>query len=283
MVLGTAQFGLNYGISNKIGKPSMESIIVLLDFALKNGVIKLDTASAYGNSEEVIGNSGLSSNFQIISKLPKIAPGNSNIGGIACDSIYKSLKKLKTNNLYAFLLHSIDDLNCYGDELWKQLVEVRKLKKTSRIGYSVYEPKQLEKFYEKYRPDIVQLPMNVLDREFQNSGWLKRMKEDGVEIHIRSIFLQGLLLIDKEDQIEKFPSQENIWNAWKQYLNKNNVSAMEACLNFIRKNELISDMVIGVNNQNELAEILSLKHKETPFFEFSSNDLSLINPSNWNL
>lgn len=281
MILGTAQLGLNYGISNNSGKPTTQAANKLLNFAMNNGVTKLDTAAAYGDSEQVIGDSGLSGNFQIISKLPKIDFNQSNIDTIVTFNVSNSLEKLKVDGLYAYLLHSVDDLVAYGEPLWEQFEKLKDEKKTLTIGYSVYSPDQLEQVYFNYKPDIIQLPMNILDRQFENSGWLKRFKDDGVEVHVRSVFLQGLLLMSKEDQIKKFPTHKHIWEEWHSFLNKNSITALEACVSFISNNLLIDDMVLGVNSEPELAEILNLKQNVLPHFEIISDDKELINPSNW--
>ena len=281
MILGTAQLGLDYGISNKSGKPSIEKAHNLLKFALNTGVTILDTAAAYGDSEQVIGDSGLSSKFQIISKLPKIDFNQSKFDTIVDTCATNSLDNLKIDSFYAYLLHSVDDLITYENQLWEQLETLKSGKKTIKIGYSVYSPEQLNQVYHKFKPDIIQIPMNVLDREFEITGWLNRLKDDGVEVHVRSVFLQGLLLMPKEEQIQKFPKHQQIWEEWHTYLDNHRITALEACNNFISNNNLIDEMVIGVNSEMELSEILNIKQDHCPTFEINSRDKELINPSNW--
>ena len=281
MILGTAQLGLDYGISNKEGKPNPEAANNLLNFALNNGTTMLDTAAAYGNSEQVIGDSGVSGKFQIISKLPKIDLNQSNLSSIVETGASISLNRLKVNSLYAYLLHSVDDLVSYGEALWEQLETLKSGKKTIKIGYSVYSPEQLEQVYDQFKPDIIQIPMNVLDQEFEITGWLKRLKDDGVEVHVRSVFLQGLLLMSKKEQIEKFPNHKNIWEEWHSYLAKNKTTALESCIDFILNNNLVDELVLGVNSEMELCEILNTKQDHCPTFEINSRDKELINPSNW--
>ena len=281
MILGTAQIGLDYGISNRDGKPNPEAANNLLNFALNTGVIILDTAAAYGNAEHVIGDSGVSGKFQIISKLPKIDLNQSNLSSIVETGASISLNRLKVNSLYAYLLHSVDDLVSYGEALWEQLETLKSGKKTIKIGYSVYSPEQLNQVYHKFKPDIIQIPMNVLDREFEITGWLQRLKDDGVEVHVRSVFLQGLLLMSKEEQIERFPKHKNIWDEWHKYLRENEITSLEACLSFISNNNLVDETVLGVNSEMELAEIMNIKQDRCPTFEINSRDKELINPSNW--
>ena len=281
MILGTAQLGLNYGISNKLGKPNAEAAMKLLNSALDNGITILDTAAAYGDSEKVIGDSDLSEKFQIISKLPKIGFNQSNFDTIVDISATNSLKNLKVDSLYAYLLHSVDDLIAHEKQLWEQLEKLKSAKKTSKIGYSVYNPEQLEQVYDRFKPDIIQIPMNVLDREFEITGWLQRLKDDGIEVHVRSVFLQGLLLMSKEEQTAKFPLYKNIWDEWHKYLRENEITSLEACLSFISNNNLVDETVLGVNSEMELAEIMNIKQDRCPTFKTNSRDKELINPSNW--
>lgn len=281
MILGTAQLGLDYGISNKSGKPSTGKAHNLLNFALNNRVTMLDTAAAYGNSEHVIGASGLSGKFQIISKLPKLDPNESPLNTVVETNATKSLDNLKIDSFYAYLLHSVDDLITYENQLWEQLEILKSGNKTFKIGYSVYSTEQLEQVYENFKPDIIQIPMNILDREFEITGWLKRLKQDDVEVHVRSVFLQGLLLISKEEQIERFPKHKNIWDEWHKYLRENKITALEACLSFISNNNSMDETVLGVNSETELKEILNIKTAPCPTFEINSRDKELINPSNW--
>lgn len=283
MILGTAQLGLNYGISNKTGQPSFEQACEILDTSHNSGIKILDTASAYGDAEKVVGE--LNQNrFEIISKLPDLSKIESSEDyNEVSVFLQKTLENTQQQQLCAYLLHSIDNLKINGDVLWKKMQEFKDQGLTKKIGYSLYSPKQLDTHFGQYKPDIVQIPMNVLDREFQKTGWLKRLKDNGVEIHVRSVFLQGLLLMQYEEQMLKFPHYKNTWDLFKNELNVFGGSALDYCLGFIRGVEEVDEIVIGANSARELKEIMASEamFNSAPI-ELASSDEKLIYPFNWN-
>ena len=287
MILGTVQFGIPYGISNVHGQVSETEINKILDLAYESGISILDTASLYGNSEVVIGKFA-EGRFNLISKIKEV-PENQNWSAERLNEwleieINNSLQKLNCNQLYAYLLHSPLDLLKYNDlKYFESLEKLKESGKTSKIGFSVYTPNDLEQLYSQYKPDLVQLPMNILDCEFLKSGWLDRIKEDNVEIHVRSIFLQGLLLMSLENQILKFPDYSEIWVKWHQQLNVNNLTAIEACWNFVDQYKQIDKIIVGVLSSSELTEISEIPKREMDFIDLAISDENLIYPSNWKI
>jgi aryl-alcohol dehydrogenase-like predicted oxidoreductase len=282
MILGTAQLGLNYGISNKYGRPNFEQVREILDTAYNNGIDILDTAYAYGDSEKMIGMFA-QQKFSIISKLPDLS-------NIHCDEEYdligkfinETLSRTGQHQLYAYLLHSINNLSNNGKALWSKMLEFKEKGLFAKVGYSLYSPNQLDLYFDMYRPDIVQIPMNILDREFQKTGWLKKLKENNVEIHVRSVFLQGLLLAGHNYQILKFPSYEHIWTSFRDELHRSQLSALEYCFGFINGIQEVDHVVVGVNSVNELLEVLKsfTVFKSCPQ-SLSCSDEKLIYPFNW--
>lgn len=283
MILGTAQLGLNYGISNKNGQPSLGQAREILEIANNYGVKILDTAFAYGVSEQLVGELN-KERFQIISKLPDLSKfkPNENPEQIS-NFLHSTLKNTQQQQLHGFLLHSVDNLKFNGDKLWMQMQEFKNQGFIDKIGYSLYSPLQLVTYFDKYKPDIVQIPMNILDREFQKTGWLKKLKDNNVEIHVRSVFLQGLLLMKYEEQTSRFPLHIKTWDLYRKELNEFGGTALDYCLGFIKGVEEIDDIVIGVNSANELKEIMISEAKfiSAPM-ELSSSDEKLIYPFNWN-
>jgi aryl-alcohol dehydrogenase-like predicted oxidoreductase len=283
LILGTAQLGFNYGISNKIGQPSIDQAREILDTAYNSGIRILDTASAYGDSEKVVGE--LNQNrFEIISKLPDLSKIEySEDYNEVSVFLQKSLENTQQQQLCAYLLHSIDNLKINGVVLWKKMQVLKEQGLTKKIGYSLYSPKQLNLYFDQYKPDIVQIPMNILDREFQKTGWLKKLKDNGVEIHVRSVFLQGLLLMEYENQVLKFPLYKHIWDLLRNELNSCQVSAIDYCLGFSKAVEEIDEIVVGANSAVELKEIMSSKSSVNSVpIELASSDKQLIYPFNWN-
>ncbi len=283
MILGAAQLGLNYGISNKAGQPSFEQSRELLETAYNNRVRILDTAFAYGDSERVIGE--LNKNrFEIISKLPDLSRNQfSQEYNDILGFLQKTLENTNQKHLYAYLLHTADNLNNNGRVFWSKMLDFKEQGLTKKIGYSLYSPKQLDLYFKQYMPDIVQIPMNILDREFHRTGWLKKLKDNGVEIHVRSVFLQGLLLMQHEEQILKFPQYKNTWDLYKNELNNYGGTALDYCLGFVKGVEEIDEIVVGANSSNELKEIMASNSilKSVPT-GIASSDERLIYPFNWN-
>ena len=282
MLIGTAQFGLPYGITNQEGHLSLAEVQQILDTARSHHIYGLDTAAMYGNAERVIGEAG-SANFNIISKLKPLNDANcNNLEYFVRQEIASSLEHTRKDRFYGYLVHQVDNLVVHGRALWKAMEAVREAGLTEKIGYSLYSPKQLEQVFSRFLPDLVQLPMNILDREFHRTGWLKRLKENGVEVHVRSAFLQGLLLIDAEAQAERFPAYKQLWSTWQAFLHEQRISALEACLGFLNTIEEIDEVVVGVTSAAELEQILQFYNSSVEVPEsLSTQDPLLIYPYNW--
>jgi aryl-alcohol dehydrogenase-like predicted oxidoreductase len=154
-----------------------------------------------------------------------------------------------------------------------------------KIGISIYHPRELDVVTENYTIDLVQAPFNVLDRRLATSGWLKRLHEQGTEVHARSIFLQGLLLMSREAIPEKFKPWFDLFNHWHDWLETNDVGAVEACLAYATLQTLIDQIVVGVESRAQLEELISALDKapSVRIPDLSCEDEKLINPSNWNL
>ena len=192
--------------------------------------------------------------------------------------------RLRVMHLTGLLLHRPNQLfGPKGRTLWKSLQKLKHNGVVEKIGYSVYDPGELDRLWPHFRPDLVQAPYNVLDRRLVTSDWLQRMSEVGVEVHVRSVFLQGLLLMSQSDRINKFDRWSTIWSAWNAWLNSNGFTAIQACLSIVMAEPRISKVIIGVDTLHQLKEILSstgIKITEYPR-ELDTNDLDLINPSRW--
>jgi aryl-alcohol dehydrogenase-like predicted oxidoreductase len=282
MILGTVQIGLNYGISNQTGKPTFQQAEELFETAYKGGIRLLDTAYNYGDSEKVIGKTN-NNRFEIISKLPDLSTFTytQNVKTIA-EIFQTTINRLQSKPLYAYYLHSVDDLKDKGNDIWGKLLQIKEQGMTQRIGYSLYSPKQLDIYFNQFQPDIVQIPMNLLDREFLRTGWLQKLKDHDVEIHVRSVFLQGLLLMDFDTQVKLFPKYISLWKILRDEVLDKQITALDYCLGFIKGIEEIDEIVIGANSSKELEQILAsdlvLKSMTS---ELMSLDENLIYPFNW--
>lgn len=285
IALGTAQFGLDYGIANADGKVVEEHVSEILFNANKFGIDTLDTAAAYGDSEACLGRN-VKNNFKIITKLNSVPENNNNINLWASEQLENSLKKLNKKKIYGILLHRPQELlNSNGTELYNALKEFKEKGLVEKIGISIYSPGELDELMQKFNFDLVQSPLNIIDTRLVTSGWLDTLKNNQVEIHTRSSFLQGLLLMKKEEIPNKFMIWRNIWEKWHDWLASRNISPLEACLSYPLSFKEIDRVVVGVNNKNQLDEIISIASnaKVNSFPEISSNELNLINPSRWSL
>ena len=189
VALGTAQFGTNYGIANVLGQINILEAKAILNYAAYSGIDTIDTAIAYGESEKCLGEIGLN-NYRIITKLPEIPDGYIDLKDWVFEQVQNSLDNLKVKSLSGLLLHRPSQLlDPDKKNLWSILVNLKNTGQIEKLGFSIYTPDELSSLWNLFKPDIVQAPYNILDRRLEMSGWLQRLYDENVEIHIRSIFL----------------------------------------------------------------------------------------------
>lgn len=286
LAIGTAQFGLDYGVANNSGIVHVDEVKRILFECKLSGVDTLDTAKMYGTSELVLGQCGIS-DFSVVTKLPSVSliREECNVFDWVVNQVFDSLKKLKINQVDAVLLHRVDDLfGSQGKNIIDALNWLRKNDYVKKIGLSLYNPEEFFKSSEIFCPDIIQVPYNIFDRRFYSSGIIGKNKRTGLEVHTRSVFLQGLLLMNKSDRPSYFSQWGGFFDLWDNYVNSSCMSALELCIKFCDSTHGIDKVVLGVDSADQLKQILSIKNNET-FLKFpeelSSNDAFLINPSNW--
>ena len=282
--LGTVQFGLNYGISNKGGKIKFKEAKKILNLAEKSNIKLIDTAISYGESEKIIGDVGIT-NFKFVSKLPDFPKGYINVDEWVEENIKSSIKRLRINSLYGLLIHKTENL--LGDNGKKLINSLNRIKNdglVKKIGISIYDPSECEKIFNIMKVDIVQAPLNIMDRRLIVSGWLSKLNSQKVEIHTRSVFLQGLLLMSRNSIPSYFNRWSKIWDRWFYEIKKNNLSPTEVCLSFIFSLPEIDHIIVGVDNAYQLKDIIKKSKSKISQIDWSfmhSNDQMLINPSNW--
>ncbi|KPV91360.1 Aldo/keto reductase family protein [Pseudoalteromonas sp. P1-30] len=277
LALGTVQFGLDYGISNSKGVVSNKTASRLLEQAELMSINILDTAAMYGKSEEVLGQL-TNKRFKIVTKLAIDTGSIINVS----QSLKESLSKLQRPSIYGLLLHNADVLkSSLADEITFQLAELKAQELVQKIGMSLYFPEQI-KLFEILKPDIIQIPLNVLDQRFLQDGLLTKMKEQGIEIHVRSAFLQGLLLMSPKSRSDYF-SQFNELNAFDKFVNSVSYSRLEICLDFLKSIDEIDRVVVGCCSASELAQINKAWHTKVnvSYRQLACTNNSLIIPSNW--
>ena len=286
LTLGTAQFGLDYGVANAIGQVNKEETLEILTFAKQAGINTLDTAIGYGDSEKRLGQAGIGS-WNIITKLPEVNVEHSDINYWVNSQINNSLLRLNVLSVYGILLHRpLQLLEKNGSQLWNSLKGLKERSITKKIGFSVYSPDELDKLWKAgFIPDIVQAPYNVFDQRLKDSGWLSKLNDNKVEVHTRSVFLQGLLLMPSDKRPKYFSKWNNLFNEWDLWLKTDNISGLEAALNFALSEYLIDKIIVGVDNKTQLSEVISASKKYTLCVPkiLNTTDEKLINPSLWDM
>lgn len=283
LALGTAQFGLNYGIANQAGQVLVNDAGTILDCAAAAGLDTLDTAIAYGDSEERLGQVGVNQ-WQIVSKLPQLPDWSLDVSAWVRGSVMDSLERLKVSSLGGLLLHHPADLlGSRGDALYAAMAELKSLGLVKKIGISIYQPDELDAILEHMAFDVVQAPFNILDRRLIDSGWLGRLHELGVELHVRSVFMQGLLLMPGALRPAKFQRWQTLWDEWERWLSVHELTPLEACLRYALSFNEIRRVIVGVDAPGQLEEIIAASSGNLPSVpvDLRSTDVALLNPSNW--
>lgn len=273
LVLGTVQFGLQYGV-NSAGRPSEDAVKSILTEASKGGITTLDTSSAYGNSEEILGECTTSEeNFKIVSKYP--------MGATSVFEMFNcSLKRLQVDNLYGYLLHHFEVYK-NNPKVWDEFIALKRLGKVQKIGFSLYAPEELQFILDNKSPfDLIQVPFNILDKKFL--PYMKQLHETGVEIHVRSTFLQGLFFKDRNALPEKLQPMKKYLLQLDEFSKKSGLSISEIALNYNLQNPYIDGVLIGVDNVEQLKMNLA-SVKDMPIdIEIEVKEQEFLNPVNWN-
>ncbi len=265
--LGTAQFGTDYGISNRGGRPTEAEVAAILARAVERGIGYLDTAASYADAEKLIGRNLPSGHgLRIITKLPAIAEDviTARHNGAVLGAVAASLERLAAARVYGVLIHHAHDLGKPG---WQHLVDALREAQgrgwTSHIGVSVYDAGDLDLVTSRFAPEIVQLPFNALDHRLAVSGWLTRLRASGAEVHARSVFLQGLLLMPPTALPDFFtPISGTLAGLHARWAGEN-LSPLAGCLRAATSNADIGVAIVGVNRLHELTEIeAALNHWE---------------------
>jgi aryl-alcohol dehydrogenase-like predicted oxidoreductase len=285
IALGTVQFGIDYGVNSVNGQVRPEEVKKILSYARSKDIDLLDAAPVYGISEKILGRMNIS-NFKVVTKtrhFDSFEIKNKDVKLLNND-FHHSLKDLKQDSIYGLLVHNADDLLKPGAEkLFDQLQELKQAEKIVKIGVSVYDHSQLQSILDNFDIDLVQLPFNILDRRMIDSGMLATLRSKGTEVHVRSIFLQGLLLMSEQNRPDKFNRWSSLWKIWHEWLNDNQITAVEAAIRHAVSTPEISKVLVGVDTADQLNEIFIALSGFLPKIpdELSIDDVDLLNPSNW--
>jgi len=285
LALGTVQFGIDYGVNSLSGQVQPNEVSNILNYAFEIGINTLDTAPSYGDCEQIIGNNNLL-NFSIVTKTRNYESFliTADEAKLMRNDFEKSLIKLNKKSIYGLLIHNTDDLLKKGsDHLINQMESFKQNGLIQKIGISAYTESQIQAVIDRFEIDLIQIPFNIFDRRLTDSGILKKLQSKGIEIHVRSIFLQGLLLMMPSKLPRKFNKWAYLWDIWQEWLVENNITALEATIRHAISIPEISKVIVGVDSKSQLEQIFQASNgviSQIPE-ELFTDDPKILNPSNW--
>lgn len=296
LVLGTAQFGLNYGIANKVGKPSKEQVKEILLTAFELGINVLDTANAYGDSEKILGdilsNYSKKENIIIVTKLsPNIneKADNEHIKNQVEQSVHLSLSNLNLDSIPIYMLHRAEHMTMKKGIIVKHLSKLKEEGLIINIGVSVYTPYEAEIALSIDEITAIQVPFNVFDHRMMKCGFFEKAHLKGIAVFVRSIYLQGLILMDNDDIPDKLRDIIPYKNKLKEICKRWGRTINEVAIKFPLMQKGVTGIVFGVDNLNQLKENINLYNKsslEKPIIENILNEFKdipeyLVDPRQW--
>ena len=284
--LGTVQFGLNYGIANISGQPTQSRVNEIIDFVNSSGINCFDTAQAYGNAEEILGNALLNiSNSLVISKLTSDLFQNN-----LKENIKISLDKLKINSLFALLLHDSKLLYEWNDKHKQNILNLIDNNLIKYFGVSVYSSEDFDLAIENEDISIIQVPFNIFDQRAIKLNWFKKARKKNKLIFIRSIFLQGLLLMDKNKIPKNLEHSKKYIDIFENLCEELHLTKNELALSFVDSVAKNSLLLFGCDNIEQAKENISnynsLKYLDKSILlrienEFSNISENIYNPTRW--
>jgi aryl-alcohol dehydrogenase-like predicted oxidoreductase len=281
--VGTVQFGMRYGIANTTGQVTAEHAHAMLRVAATAGIDTLDTAVAYGSSEICLGTLGVSE-FRVVTKLPPLPADERDATGWVRRQVAGSLSRLAIQQLHGLMLHRPSDLlGAQGLALLEGLRAVQAEGQTEKIGVSVYAPDELGPLLDLHPFDIVQAPLNLIDRQLVASGWLQRLSAAGVEVHVRSAFLQGLLLMPLAEQLRRFPRWASLWSRLDEWRRAAGGDLLAHCLAYPLAEPGVDRVVVGADSPAQLQAIVraAAAGSVADWPEIACDDEELIYPRQW--
>ena len=290
IALGSANFGMAYGQINPALNFDNSAIKDILTIAAANNIEIIDTAQGYGNAEQKLGDfSPKNKAFKFVTKIPGSTLNE--IDDEYCakieKNILKSLNRLHQDSIHAILIHQACDLTLAGYEKLIALLERLKSEKTiKKYGVSVYDQTDIELALQRCDPGLIQVPINIFDQRLLISGHLSKLKRLGIEIHARSIFLQGALLSSRHQLPEFFNPIQHHFEAYELFLESNKITRMQACLGFIKNVKNVDHAIVGVCSSHELRQVTecfnNLQNNSLTNFEaLQLKEELYLNPSNW--
>ncbi|MCC7410168.1 MAG: aldo/keto reductase [Gammaproteobacteria bacterium] len=288
--LGTVQLGMPYGIANHAGQVPADRACAIVARAFAAGVQVFDTAADYGDAESILGAAlAPGERLRVVTKLPRLPADIAETAAIerwARDTLARSLRRLRRTRLAALLVHHASDLlGTRGAQLYAGLLALKHEGQVAAIGASVYAAQEIEALLARYALDIVQLPLNLLDQRLVRGGQLQRLRAAGVEIHARSLLLQGLLAMPGDGPPAAWLDPwRTLLRAFRAAAGAEGLSPLQAAIGFAATVPEIDCAIVGVTSTTELDEVLDAASIRLPahwYHRFAVNDAALLDPSRW--
>jgi aryl-alcohol dehydrogenase-like predicted oxidoreductase len=249
--IGTAQFGLDYGISNSLGRINLNELNLIFNYMKEINLYEFDTAQTYGNSEDLIAKLfATTKSFGKTKVVTKFSLSKSYKLGDIENLVRISLDKLQNESLFGVLLHNFQDYKKYP-ALWNEMLELRSKGLIENIGFSIYKPDELNNILEdKLDINIIQFPFNVFDQRFKR--YFTELFSLNILIYVRSVFMQGLVFLDPMVISEKLGIAKKHIKLLRDISNDSGFSINSICLNYALSQSLVSKVIIGVTSLEEL-------------------------------
>ena len=286
LALGSVQLGMNYGIGSQITSLSEVEVEVILKFAREVGIDLIDTASLYGDAEARLSRSNYRTGFSYVTKT------------IKCDERKVSASYIKEfrsglNNsigylgrVYGVLFHRVSDvLKPGGEQLFSELLKLKKEGKFEKVGFSIYDPRELVQLKKNFDFDLIQLPCNIFDQRAQESDCVQSLARSGVEFHSRSTFLKGAIFLKQEDLPESLKGEFSAFEKLDLYCRETGLTPIELAFSYVKSQKFISRVVIGAQSVEQLRQsVLAYnvsKESDQDFKQLAFSNSDLLNPGNW--
>ena len=271
MTLGTVQLGMNYGIANQGGKPDEEKSFAILRSALEGGVTSLDTARAYGDSEQVIGRflkTWEGAKPFITTKIPKLQGGTpAELEAFVVNSIEVSLENLGVSGVDAVMLHTAGDIFTHGRAAVDALSALIRRGYAKQVGVSVYNADEINEMLKYKELSVTQVPMSIFDQRLIASGTMEQLKEREITVFVRSVFLQGLFFLDPdmmEDPILIEHAAPKI-RILREIAGAEGMSVAQLAIAFMRDCVGVTSLVLGADTPEQVRD--NIAYFDTPALE----------------
>lgn len=287
LILGTVQLGLDYGINNASGKPSLEKAFEILHAAYNNGIRTLDTAEAYGNSQEIIGKFQLQHPQKKFKVITKLAADHTIKSDELIDHIRINCKVLNSNKLYGYMFHNYQSFKA-NTAFFDKVLQAKTIGLIEKAGISLYTNNEIEDIIENFDHfDFIQIPFNLLDNESKRKMVIERAKAKNIEIHTRSVFLQGLFFKNPKNFPAKLEPVLEYLETLDHIHKSNDINLESLALQYVLQKKYIDNVLIGVETIDQLRNNIHIANSEIsiPHEVIDAIDVkeeNLLNPSNWN-